>query len=165
MIEIHGSREASRFCEKFQPFCKHKIDTTPLGKVLVRVQKLFAVTKTTPLYSAGTEIPSNEVLIYWMEPGELSLLWPKYYVGYILDWPVSMERYSVYSRSLDPALATAVQLNSADGPALVYQDDPTRQHAQLSNTYQFVSTVSTGTPVGRSLIRYINGDGIWFERV
>jgi hypothetical protein len=127
--------------------------------------RLFAVTKTTPLYSAGTEIPSNEVLIYWMEPGELSLLWPKYYVGYILDWPVSMDRYSVYSRSLDPALATAVQLNSADGPALVYQDDPTRQHAQLSNTYQFVSTVSTGTPVGRSLIRYINGDSIWFERV
>ena len=26
--------------------------------------RLFAVTKTTPLYSAGTEIPSNEFLIY-----------------------------------------------------------------------------------------------------
>ena len=127
--------------------------------------RLFAIAKTTPLFSGSTEIPSNEVLIFWMEAGELSLLWPKYYMGYILDWPTSVDRYSLYSRSLDPAASTAVQLNSADGPVLVYQDDPTRQNAQLSNTNQFSTTVTVSTPVGRSLIRYTNGSDIWFERV
>lgn len=127
--------------------------------------RLFAVAKTTPLFSGSTEIASNEVLLFWMQAGELSLLWPKYYVGYIFDWPSSLERYSLYGRSLDPATATAVQLNSADGPALVYQDDPTRQHAQLSSSNQFSTTVTAASPVGRSLVRYVNGNEIWFERV
>lgn len=127
--------------------------------------RLFAIAKTTPLFSGTTEIPSNEVLVFWMQAGELSLLWPKYYVGYILDWPTSVSSYSVYSRSLDPAANTAVQLNSADGPVLVYQDDPTRKSAQLSNTNAFSTTVTTAAPVGRSLIRYTNGSNIWFERV
>ena len=127
--------------------------------------RLFAVAKTTPLFSGSTEIASNEVLLFWMQAGELSLLWPKYYVGYILDWPTSVDRYSLYGRSLDPAAGTAVQLNSADGPALVYQDDPTRQHAQLSSSNQFSTTVTAASPVGRSLIRYVNGNEIWFERV
>jgi len=127
--------------------------------------RLFAIAKTTPLFSGSTEIPSNEVLVFWMQAGDLSLLWPKYYVGYIFDWPTSVASYSVYSRSLDPAATTAVQLNSADGPMLVYQDDPTRQSAQLSNTNQFSATVTVARPVGRSLIRYTNGSEIWFERV
>ena len=127
--------------------------------------RLFAIAKTTPLYSGGTEIPSNEVLVYWMESGELSLQWPKYYVGYIQDWPTSLDSYSIYSRATDASAATAVQLNSADGPALIYQDDPTQKHAQLSNTFQFSTTVTTASPVGRSLIRYTNGGDIWFERV
>jgi hypothetical protein len=127
--------------------------------------RLFAVRKTTPLFSAGVEIPSNEVLLYWMERGDLGLLWPKYYAGYIFDWPTDLGRYSIYARSLDPSADTAVQLNSADSPALVYQDDPTRAHAQLSTGFKFSTTVTSGTPVGRSLIRYTNGSEIWFERV
>ncbi len=127
--------------------------------------RLFAIRKTTPLFSAGIELPSNEVLLYWMEPGDLGLLWPKYYAGYIFDWPTDTSLYSVYARSLDPSAATAIPLNSADSPSLVYQDDPTRAHASLSNSFQFSTTVTTATPVGRSLIRYTNGDAIWFERV
>ena len=127
--------------------------------------RLFAIAKTTPLFSGSTEIPSNEALVFWMQPGDLSLLWPKYYVGYIFDWPTSVASYSLYSRSLDPAATTAVQLNSADAPVLVYQDDPTRQSAQLSSTNQFSTTVKVTSPVGRSLIRYTNGSEIWFERV
>ena len=127
--------------------------------------RLFAVRKTSPLFSAGVEIPSNEVLLYWMERGALGLLWPKYYSGYILDWPTDIQRYSIYARSVDPSAATAIQLNSADSPALVYQDDPTRAHAQLNTGFQFSTTVSAANPVGKSLIRYTNGSDIWFERV
>ncbi len=127
--------------------------------------RLFAIRKTTPLFSGGVEIPSNEVLLYWMERGDLGLLWPKYYAGYIFDWPVDTALYSIYARSSDPATATAVQLPSADSPALVYQDDPARRHATLTTNFQFSTVVTTATPVGRSLIRYTNGDSIWFERV
>ncbi|MEN9632667.1 MAG: hypothetical protein RL077_1071 [Verrucomicrobiota bacterium] len=129
--------------------------------------RLFAIAKTTPLFSGGVEIPSNEVLVFWMQAGELSLLWPKYYVGYILDWPTSLSSYSLYARSLDlPTIApTAVQLNSADSPVLIYQDDPTGKHAQLSTGYQFSTQVTVAQPFGRSLVRYTNGNDIWFERV
>lgn len=127
--------------------------------------RLFAIRVTTPLYSAGMEIPSNEVLMYWQQAGDLGLLWPKYYAGYILTWPADRARYSIYARSLDPSTATSVVLNSADSPMLVYQDDPSRAHATVSQDFRFSTTVTAAAPVGRSLIRYTNGNDIWFERV
>ena len=127
--------------------------------------RLFAIRVTTPLYSAGAEIPSNEVLMYWLQAGDLGLLWPKYYAGYVLIWPTERDRYSVYARSLDPSTATSVVLNSADSPMLVYQDDPTKAHATVSQDFRFSTKVTAATPVGRSLIRYTNGNDVWFERV
>ena len=127
--------------------------------------RLFAVRATTPLYTGGAEIPSNEVLLYWMETGDLGLRWPKYYAGYIHAWPTDLAKYSMYMRSLDAATATAVPLNAADNPALVYQDDPTKAHAAVSADLKFSTTVTAAAPVGRSLIRYTNGPNIWFERV
>ena len=127
--------------------------------------RLFAVRATTPLYTGGAEIPSNEVLLYWMETGDLGLRWPKYYAGYIHAWPTDLAKYSMYMRSLDVATATAVPLNAADNPALVYQDDPTKAHAAVSADLKFSTTVTAAAPVGRSLIRYTNGPNIWFERV
>ena len=127
--------------------------------------RLFAVRATTPLYTGGAEIPSNEVLLYWMETGDLGLRWPKYYAGYIHAWPTDLAKYSMYIRSLDVATATAVPLNAADNPALVYQDDPTKAHAAVSADLKFSTTVTAAAPVGRSLIRYTNGPNIWFERV
>ena len=127
--------------------------------------RLFAIRVTTPLYSAGAEIPSNEVLMYWLQAGDLGLLWPKYYAGYVLMWPTERDRYSVYARSLDPSTATSVVLNSADSPMLVYQDDPTKAHATVSQDFRFSTKVTVAAPVGRSLIRYTNGNDVWFERV
>ncbi|MFM8335158.1 MAG: hypothetical protein ACKODK_06325, partial [Opitutaceae bacterium] len=127
--------------------------------------RLFAVRETTTLLSSGVEIPSNEVLVYWMEVGDLSILWPRSYAGYAFNWPQETSKYSIYARSLDPSAGTAVQLNSANGAALVYQDDPTKAHAKLGTDYRFSTTVSAANPTGRSLIRYTNGDEIWFERV
>ena len=127
--------------------------------------RLFAVRQTTRLYSGGVEIPSNEVLIYWMELGGLSIQWPKTYAGYAFDWPDELSRYSLYARSIDPSADTAVQLNSGNGATLVYQDDPTQAHARLGSDYRFSTTVTAANPTGRSLIRYTNGDEIWFERV
>ena len=127
--------------------------------------RLFAVHQTTQLLSGGVEIPSNEVLIFWMELGNLSIQWPNTYAGYAFNWPTDLARYSLYARSLDPSADTAVQLNSGNGATLVYQDDPSQAHARLGSDYRFSTTVTTANPTGRSLIRYTNGDEIWFERV
>ena len=101
-----------------------------------------SVSAVLPLYTGGAEIPSNEVLLYWMETGDLGLRWPKYYAGYIHAWPTDLAKYSMYMRSLDAATATAVPLNAADNPALVYQDDPTKAHAAVSADLKFSTTVT-----------------------
>ena len=127
--------------------------------------RLFAIRTTTPLFTSGLEIPSNEVLLYWMTLGDLGLLWPRYYAGYIQTWPTELARYSFYARSLDASLDTAVPLNSADTPTLVFQDDATGQMARVTADFRFATTLTVAAPVGRSLIRYTNGNDIWFERV
>ncbi|HEX8671789.1 MAG TPA: hypothetical protein VF710_07880, partial [Longimicrobium sp.] len=133
-------------------------------------QTLYAIRETAAgVFINGTEEQvGNEVLIYWEEAGERGILWPKYYTGYILKWPADQGRYSTYARSdqsLGDASATGVQLFSGNNPALVYQDDPTNQHAVLGPGNVFYTNVTAGSPDGRSLIRYTNGDQIWFERV
>lgn len=148
---------------------------------------LYATRETTPLrivdrngdgsINEQDEQQSNEVLIYWKEAGVMQLLWPKRYVGYIFKWPEDYlpshtqsdlrNFYSIFARpesGADPAdmEATGVQLNSANNPVLAYQDDPTRQHAQLTALNVFFSVPGTGS---RALIRYTHEDEIWFERV
>lgn len=111
---------------------------------------------------------SNEVLIYWKEAGERGIYWPKYYAGYIFEWPASQDRYSTYARSSQAAgdaADTSVRLDAANNPALVYQDDPSNRHAVLAPGNLFYTNVTSANPVGRSLIRYTSGDEIWFERV
>ncbi|MFC7336713.1 hypothetical protein ACFQY0_05960 [Haloferula chungangensis] len=129
---------------------------------------LYAIRKTAPgVYANGQlQQSSNEVLIYWKEEGERGIYWPKYYAGYIFDWPTSEDAYSLYARqhqSHGDAQDTAVVLDAANNPALVYQDDPGKQQAVLAPGNLFYTHV-TG-PDGRALIRYTNGDDIWFERI
>ncbi|MCF7674053.1 MAG: hypothetical protein K9M97_01820 [Akkermansiaceae bacterium] len=147
---------------------------------------LYAIKETTPLrildlnddgvIDGQDEQQSNEVLIYWKEEGAMQLLWPKRYVGYIFKWPEDYlanptqsdlrEFYAIYARpeGSDPAAmeATGVQLNSGNNPVLTYQDDLTRQHAQLTALNVFYTVPGTGS---RSLIRYTKEGEIWFERV
>ncbi len=146
---------------------------------------LYAIKETTPLrvvdrnddgvIDERDEQQSNEVLIYWKEEGVMQLLWPKEYVGYIFKWP---EEYlagaateddlrGFYSMFARPELntdseATGVQINSSNNPILTYQDDPTGRHAQITPQNVFYTVPGTGN---RTLIRYTNGDEIWFERV
>lgn len=133
-------------------------------------QTLYGIRETAAgvVINGVEEQTGNEVLIYWEEAGEKGILWPKYYSGYILKWPTDQDRYSTYARSdqsLGDAAATGIQLSSANNPTLVYQDDPTNQHAVLGPGNVFYTNVSASNPDGRALIRYTNGDTIWFERV
>lgn len=133
-------------------------------------QTLYAIKETAPgVFVDGLEQQSsNEVLIYWKEAGERGIYWPKYYSGYIFEWPSTDSRYSIYARSNQAegdAQATGVVLNSANNPTLVYQDDPGKQQAVLAPGNLFHTNVTTSDPDARALLRYTNGEDIWFERV
>ena len=65
----------------------------------------------------------------------------------------------------DASLATAVQLSSANNPALVFQDDLERTQAKLLPGYRFVTEVTEEDPTNRALLRFTKDDAIWFERV
>jgi hypothetical protein len=149
-------------------------------------RSFYAIRETTPIVlndrnedgviNQLDEQQSNEVLIYWKEKGVMQLEWPKEYVGYIFKWPEEYltgipkesdlrEFYSLFARPEGGSAdfdATGVQLDSADNPVLTYQDDPTRQHARVTAQNIFYTTPGTGN---RSLIRYTDGEEIWFERV
>lgn len=76
---------------------------------------LYAVRQTTP-QPAG--LLSNEVLIYWEEADPLQVYWPKYFSGYVQDWPAipaEWAKYSVYARpdqSSGESAASGVPLSS-----------------------------------------------------
>ncbi len=128
---------------------------------------LYSIRKTTPLLIDSSEQQSNEVLIYWEEEGVMGLYWPKSYAGYIFQWPTDPSQYTLYARpeGSPDALATGVQLNSADTPSLIYQDDPTTQQAALTPQNVFYTKVDSTDSENKALIRYLVGDNIWFERV
>jgi len=148
-------------------------------------RQLYAIEETTPIIvidrnedgilDSADEQQSNEVLIYWMESGVMQLQWPRIYAGYIFKWPEEYlagdpteqdyrDLYSVYARENDgeDSSNTGVILNPANNPTIVYQDDPTGQHAHLDANGVFYTVLGQGS---RTLIRYQDGDQIWFERV
>ena len=135
---------------------------------------LYAIRQTAPgvLVDGIEQQVGNEVLIFWLERGELSIAWPKFYTGYLQDWPASLDKYSIYARpdagtadGAQASLETAVALASANNPALVYQDDPTSQQAKLAPGNLFRTDLTASDPTNRALLRFSKDEDIWFERV
>lgn len=135
---------------------------------------LYSIRATAPgvIVNNVEQQVSNEVLIYWLERGVLDLRWPKHYTTYIQQWPASLDHYSLFARpdagspeGAQASLETAVPLNSADNPALIYQDDPGSQQAKLAPGNLFRTDLAAGDPDNRALIRFSRDEDIWFERV
>jgi hypothetical protein len=129
-------------------------------------QEYYAI-RTTNQSTQDPEQPTGEVLIHWMETGNFNLVWPKFYETYVVTWPESLDAYSTYARqdlADGDAEATGVLLDASNNPFLVFQDDPNAQQAFVKNGATFYTTIGTD-PDGRALIRYTNGEKIWFERV
>ena len=128
----------------------------------------YAVRTTTPTVPAGN--PTGEIVFYWMRKGQLDLVWPRYYDTYVSTWPdpETPDAYTQYVRANTAdgdASATGILLDTANQSALVFQNDPSGQHASLDGGNLFYTQVSPGNPTGYALIRHQNGDSIWFERV
>ena len=69
------------------------------------------------------------------------------------------------SGGAEAALATAVQLDPVNNPALVHQDDPAEAQAVLTPENKFYTRVTDADSDNRALLRFTRDDDIWFERV
>jgi hypothetical protein len=124
--------------------------------------------RSTNQSSEEPNLPTGEVLAYWLQKGNYGIKWPKFFETYIVTWPQPIEAYSVYARQPNgdgDSPATAVSIDLDDQPVLVYQDDPLAQQAFMKDGLKFFANLTAEDPDSRSLIRHTNGEAIWFERV
>ena len=126
----------------------------------------YATRTTTPTVPAGQ--PTGEIVFFWLRKGILDIKWPHYYDTYVCTWPEDDADYTLFARQDSAAgdsSSTGVILDSSNNPALIFQDDPSGQHAVMQNGNLFYSNVTVTDPEGRTLIRHSNGESVWFERV
>jgi Concanavalin A-like lectin/glucanases superfamily len=111
----------------------------------------------------------NDYLVYWIEEGREGLRWPFRFVRYKLVWPDDVAKYSHYLRPLvateEEAKATAVQLPRDNAPTIEYQDPLDQPRAKLTEKFELYTFLTPTYPAHRTLIRYVSGDEVAFERV
>ena len=132
-------------------------------------QYISASGKKISYYATRETRNLNDYLVHWMEEGVAGIRWPRYFGRYNLQWPTEVAKYSLYVRpeaaTEAEAAATAVALEAQSSPSLEYQDPLDRPRAQLTSDFHFYSYLDASQPVHRSLLRYISGDQVGFERV
>ncbi len=125
--------------------------------------------KPVQLFAARETRNLNDVLVFWMEPGEQGLRWPRVLARYDMQWPTDPSRYSHYVRPLvgseDEAKETAVRLEQKNIPTLLYQDPLDQDRAKLTPDLYFYTHLTPEQPAHRALLRYGTERGLAFERV
>jgi hypothetical protein len=121
------------------------------------------------LYAIRETRNLNDLLIHWMEEGQLGLRWPLRLARYKLAWPEDVSKYSHFVR---PRVATeveakdtAVPLPTENTPVIAYQDPLDRPRAKLTEDLKFYTFLEPGAPAHRTLLRFTSGENIAFERV
>jgi len=125
-------------------------------------QNLYATKPTTNL---------NDFQAYWLTPGVGGLQWPLLFNRYRQIWPSDPAKYVNYvrpavSNQLSAAL-TAVQLPANESPSVAYQDfqDLNPVRAQLNAGGLFYSYLDAAHPAHRTLLQFVVGSSVAYERV
>ncbi len=123
-----------------------------------------------PEYYATRETANqNDYLVHWMEEGVQGLKWPSLLARYKLVWPGDAAKYSHYVRPVaateNEAKETAVTLATANAPTIEYQDPLDRPRAKLTENLRFYTWLDAAHPAHRTLLRFISGEDLAFERV
>ncbi|MBK1875703.1 hypothetical protein [Pelagicoccus mobilis] len=111
----------------------------------------------------------NDVVLWWLEKGVQGVLWPKEYVRYDFKWPSDIASFSHYMRPLVgselEAKETSVLLNGDEAPRIEYQDQLDQVRAKLTADNRFYTILDENFPAHRTLLRFISGNEVRFERV
>lgn len=128
-----------------------------------------AVTGRLNLYATRETHSLNDCLVHWLEAGVAGIKWPKCFARYQQIWPDDVGKYSHYIRpevaSEDEAKETAVQLSTDNVPFIAFQDPLDRPRAKLTEDYKFYTYLDKSEPAHRTLLRFISGENVAFERV
>lgn len=121
------------------------------------------------LYAAQETHNLNDFQSHWLQVGVAGLQWPFLFDRYHLVWPSDVGAYSHYLRPLvatdAEAQQTAVQLPTQNAPFIQYQDPLDRPRANFTTTFAFYTFLVPQYPAHRTLLRYISGNNVAFERV
>ncbi len=121
------------------------------------------------LYAVKETVNLNDYLVHWLETGEASLKWPKLFGRYRMIWPEDLAKYSHYMRppaTTEAAAAeTAVYIDPENAPVIEYQDPLDRPRAKFTSELKFFTWLDAEHPVHRTLLRYVSGENLGFERV
>ncbi len=124
---------------------------------------------TPELYATRETQNLNDYLVHWTEEGVAGLRWPKLFGRYKLVWPSDISRYSQYIRppaaTEAEASETAVLLEPENAPNIEYQDPLDRPRAKFTADFKFYTWLDEQYPVHRTLLRFVSGENIAFERV
>lgn len=120
-------------------------------------------------YAVRETANQNDFQMHWLEEGSQGLLWPFLLVRYQIVWPSDPARYSHYIRPLvateEEAQATAGQLPNENAPFINYQDPLDQPRAKLTERFELYTFLTPQFPAHRTLLRYVSGENIAFERV
>lgn len=111
----------------------------------------------------------NDFLLHWTEEGVEGLRWPSRFTRYNMVWPDDISKYSHYIRpSVETeaeARETAVEMPLSNVPIIEYQDPLDQPRAKLTETFAFYTFLDEDYPAHRTLLRFMSGDHVAFERV
>ncbi|MFN0068742.1 MAG: hypothetical protein ACKVYV_14030, partial [Limisphaerales bacterium] len=132
-------------------------------------QRVISGTERPELYAVTETFNLNDYMVHWLEEGEAGLRWPRLLGRYNLRWPADVAKYSHYVRppaATDAEAArTAVVLNAQNAPHIEYQDALDRPRAKFTPEFKFYTWLDPQYPVHRTLLRFVSGEEIAFERV
>jgi hypothetical protein len=128
----------------------------------------LAANPAPELYATRETRNLNDYSVFWMTPWVAGLQWPDQFVRYQLYWPAEVAKYSHYLRTTvdteAQAAATAVQLSSQDMPSIAYQDPLDRPRAKFTEDFRFYTYLDASQPTHRTLLQFLSGGNIAFER-
>ncbi len=120
-------------------------------------------------YAIRETVNQNDFLLHWTEEGVEGLQWPFLFTRYEMVWPSDIGKFSHYVRPLVASEAeareTAVEMPLNNVPIIEYQDPLDRPRAKLTETFAFYTFLSEQYSAHRTLLRFMSGDHVRFERV
>src|SRR5665213_1048529 len=126
-------------------------------------------TTHTTLWATHETKNLNDFQAYWLIQGVAGLEWPYLFDRYHEVWPTNATDYVNYLRPLvdtpDEAAVTAVQLPAAEAPSISYQDPLDQPRAFLDTDGHFYTFLSASYPAHRTLLQFLQGGQVSYERV
>jgi hypothetical protein len=139
-----------------------------------QIQSQFYYSQTTAngttLWATHETFNTNDFEHYWLNTGVAGIQWPFLFDRYHEYWPSDLSEYVNYVRTevtnRTQAALTAVQLPASEAPTIAYQDNAgPNLGAFITADEKFYTYLDPTFPVHRTLLQFLSGNNVAYERV